>query len=366
MKQLRKLRIRNWGDTTIAEVLACNPFIPYTQLTHLDLGGVWFSGVGSLLLLLRSCLSVQSIQYPKVRDVVLPEDIDELLPNVTSVTVKNGLAWLPIPWVNLTNLSLPPWTTLEDVYHILEKTTLLEYLTIYAALNASPVTHQHMISLINLRTLSISSHDTCLLPYLSAPVVRKFHIKFIEDRYPEQRPRKSRALTVLDFLDQGLPLETLVLGMELGDEYVTEGRRIILPDLHTLYLSSKDKWALVHLLTPKICNLYIRLAFIDRDDRRAPANDSHALEFLKQASQFGALFIRFDRWGDLDPPTVIRLRSPLFIPKKQGWILSRLSDFYLEPDTCLPEDELRGFIARLACTPTLSIHVDEFEQCLEC
>ncbi|KAG6822907.1 hypothetical protein H0H92_012080, partial [Tricholoma furcatifolium] len=288
MKQLQKLRLENWGGTRIAKVLACNRFIPYKQLTHLDLEGVDFiTDVESLVLLLRSCHSVQSIRCPRLSEpLILPEDTDELLPNVTSVTVRYGLQRIPIPWENLTTLSLPPDTTLEDAYRILEKRSLLERLTINAMLNASPVAPQHMISLINLHTLSISSQDTCLLPYLIVPLVRQFHIRFMEKRYREPRPWKSPAITVLDFLDQGHSLEALTLGMELDDEYVADNRS--LPDIQTLYISSKDKWALVHLQTPKICNLCIRLAFIEPCARRAPADDSHALEFLKRALQVGA------------------------------------------------------------------------------
>ncbi|KAG6825162.1 hypothetical protein H0H92_004525 [Tricholoma furcatifolium] len=218
-----------------------------------------------------------------------------------------------------------------------------------------------MIPLINLHSLSISSQDTCLIPYLTAPVVRNLHIQFIDGPEEEPYPQKS-AIIVLDFLDQGLPLETLTLGIELGDKYVAHSRIITLPDLQTLYISSKDPWALVHLQTPKIRNLCVRLSRIETDNREAQENYPNVLEFLERSSQLGFTFIRFDEWCSWDPPVVITLR-PLFIPEKEDWIVDRLHRYYLAPDTRLPEDEVRDFIRRSGCTPVLSLHVDQFEEC---
>ncbi|KAG6825640.1 hypothetical protein H0H92_002972 [Tricholoma furcatifolium] len=364
MKKLRKLLFSD-VNSSVAHAVASNVSIPYGQLTHLDLESITFKEPAPLMSVLRSCLSVQTILYPGFRNARFPEFLDEeFLPNVTTAFIfDHTLTCIPIPWANLTTLSLPVRIQLEEAHRILTQASRLESLTMYSYLNYSVTPQRGTILLNNLHTLSISSIDTCLLRNLILPVVRKLHIRYIERTHEEDRqpyPRESPVATVLNFLDQGPPLESLMLGMELDSGYSVsqfEDRTIILPDLQIL-----DKWALAHLLTPRIRELSIRLAHIALEDREEETNESHALEFLEKASRFGISFIRFqDPWNS--EPTLLKLCCPIFIPEEHDWILGRLYREYLQPDTCLPEDELRGFLVRSDCSPTLSLHVEQFEEC---
>ncbi|KAG6827983.1 hypothetical protein H0H92_009747 [Tricholoma furcatifolium] len=364
MKHLRRLAFRSYWDAIGGEI-ARNPFIPYNELTHLDLLGVEFKDARELVSLLRLCLSVTSLHCPWLNPtvVLLPVIEEELLPCLTSVFIGQLIVWgLLIPWRRLITLSLFTLSriTTDELLDILEMTPCLADLTIYAQIDQENYAHHRFVSLANLYSIQSDSGSVSLLGSFVAPNIRELHLRRATGK-PQSREEIST--TVLNFMRQGCRLEALTVDMELNDDNIV-GPPVVLTDLQTLYISSRDKWVLMNVTAPRLYDFSIRLAPLCYADRRRKverADPDQVLNFLKRASQLGFAIIRFKRNSGYSISTDIRLQSgtSLVIQEHDRWVIRHLRDNYLAMDTRLPEEELYNFIARSGCTPQfLGLYVD--------
>ncbi|KAG6840495.1 hypothetical protein C0991_006325 [Blastosporella zonata] len=369
MKNLRKLTL----STELIPIqlesgpgILRNPYIPFRQLTHLDVQGMRYpTDADHFVLLLRQCTSLNSLLYPPFTMNAEPFAIDEeLLPSLTSVTISDRVALsIPIPWARLTNLSLRVIAGLNtnEVLNILEMVSCLESLTTFSRLNDSSVSHRRIIMLADLHTLSISSQDVCVLRYLVGPAIREFHIEHIgktQQENGETAAQESHVADLLDFLERSPHIEALTIQSEFDDENDFQHRTIPMAKLRTLHISSKDKCILTYIVAPSLSDIVIHLApnedAVGDDPIYLPR--AKVLDFLERASRLGIVSIDFEIKPD---HTFINLQ-PLSITPENDWTLKSLQnpyDGYLKVDP-LPEDELRGFVSRSGCAyPIIVIHV---------
>ncbi|KAG6830687.1 hypothetical protein H0H92_015163 [Tricholoma furcatifolium] len=182
MKHLRKLQC---GAIAFQEgsyaLVFDNPYIPYHQLTHLDLQDVFRASLYNLIPLLRKCTLLQSLLLPSIQQSALSiMENEELLPKLTSVQMDEDLraSVIPMPWRRLTQLTLIYMHegNMGMVLDVLEKTTCLEHLTLRPYLDPYNDQGDRMITLTHLRTLTVSPEDYWAFSRLIVPQLRELYV----------------------------------------------------------------------------------------------------------------------------------------------------------------------------------------------
>ncbi|KAG6826907.1 hypothetical protein H0H92_013932 [Tricholoma furcatifolium] len=388
MKFLRRLRVLNTGRADFKKTqggdIALNPFIPHGQLTHLDLSEMKFIDPQELISLIQLCRNVTSFCYPSLVttndysiDLKVLED-KGFLPSLKSAVTQNraALSCISPPWLQLSTLNLDCTIKTVEILFILEKTPRLESLTVaaihlhrhfsYFIPNQPLIFHdQPLIHLIDLRVIRIPQSMARLLKYLVAPKIHELSIS-------QRASSESRLLmnifrltpddisTILTFLDQGPCLESLTLDIDVDCDpgYIPQFRSIVLTDLHTLHISSKDRWLLRHLIAPRLRYVFMRwLVPLDRQAKEADTDE--VLDFLESASNLGAVLLKHTFPSGTNSPVIIQLAQPRSIVDEHWWLIGLLKKYFMGADTGFLEDEYGDFIARSACAlPRLELYIE--------
>ncbi|KAG6827982.1 hypothetical protein H0H92_009746 [Tricholoma furcatifolium] len=368
MKFLRRLQFSNPGaeSHTLGGDIALNRFIPYGQLKHLDLREMTFTNPHKLVSLIQLCQNVTSFCYPSLvsshhGDLEVSED-KGLLPCLKSAITKDraALSLISPPWLQLSTLTLRCAISSAETLTILAKTSRLESFTISE--HAGHFVHDQpfIIPLIHLRVIHIPPSMAHVLKFLVAPEIRELCIGGKSRQNIGILPLDD-FLSIFNFLDQGPHLESFTLDMGCDDQYIPQIRTIVLTDLQSLYISSRDKWLLGHLVAPRLRIMSIRLVPGPFDDgieeHQEHTHQVAVLNFLESASNLGAVVIQYK---GPDTTGIIKLAQPLSVSQEEDrWIVSHLAEYFIDLDTHFPEEEYRDFIARSACAlPRLELVVE--------
>ncbi|KAG6826017.1 hypothetical protein H0H92_001435 [Tricholoma furcatifolium] len=211
MGSLQKLKIVPGLTYESRDFILENPYIPFHQLTHLDLGDLECE-FEEVIQLLRKCVSLRSLVYAFVYDPIERSMIavKELLPSLRSLELDTDYGRvddIPIAW----NRLIP-----KDVLALLsitEKASSLEVLEIKLDLNLDDEDNAlPMLTLKHLHTLTISHYDSWVFNRFIVPRLRKLRVcrsdfsgykrkLAIEKKFKDFRTRSGCTACTIEFLD---------------------------------------------------------------------------------------------------------------------------------------------------------------------